>query len=239
MKRLTVFQSALARRVAARCCVLLTMMGGAALAQTTGTVNPNPAPAEPAVKQDVPPGGCMPIGLTASGEIVFPIQCKEFIDRERGKAVEQLCRLQPGSPPQRMRNPPPNRSPPWCKRSRPPGNRKPGLRRKTRHRRSASRPTNRLKPPPCHSAPTPIRASAPRVPRAARTTGPMMRSREPTGAMTEGVVPADPFGRFPPRAPPGVTGQSRRRGGGVKRGTRRLFAGGKPSLVRNNGIYVR
>jgi BA14K-like protein len=51
-------------------------------------VNPSPAPAEPSVKEDVPPGGCMPIGLTASGEIVFPIQCKEFIELKRGKAVE-------------------------------------------------------------------------------------------------------------------------------------------------------
>ena len=41
------------------------------------------------LKEDVPPGGCMPIGLTASGEIVFPIQCKEFIERQRGKAVER------------------------------------------------------------------------------------------------------------------------------------------------------
>src|ERR1700736_764815 len=39
-------------------------------------------------QEDVPPGGCMPIGLTASGEVVFPIQCKEFIERQRGKAVE-------------------------------------------------------------------------------------------------------------------------------------------------------
>ena len=31
----------------------------------------------------------MPIGLTASGEIVFPIQCKEFIERQRGQAVER------------------------------------------------------------------------------------------------------------------------------------------------------
>ena len=69
--------------------LLLTVMSGAALAQTTGTVNPSPAPAEPSVKEDVPPGGCMPIGLTASGEIVFPIQCKEFIERQRGNAVEQ------------------------------------------------------------------------------------------------------------------------------------------------------
>jgi hypothetical protein len=69
--------------------LLLTVMSGAALAQTTGTVNQSPAPAEPSVKEDVPPGGCMPIGLTASGEIVFPIQCKELIERQRGKAVEQ------------------------------------------------------------------------------------------------------------------------------------------------------
>jgi hypothetical protein len=69
--------------------LLLSVMSAAALAQTTGTVNPNSAPAEPPVKEDVPPGGCMPIGLTASGEIVFPIQCRELIERQRGKAVEQ------------------------------------------------------------------------------------------------------------------------------------------------------
>jgi hypothetical protein len=40
------------------------------------------------VKEDVPPGGCMPIGMTASGEMVFPIQCKEIIDLERGRDVE-------------------------------------------------------------------------------------------------------------------------------------------------------
>jgi hypothetical protein len=68
---------------------LLTVTSGAAFAQTTGAVDPSPAPAEPSVKEDVPPGGCMPIGLTASGEIVFPIQCKEFIQRQRGEAVEQ------------------------------------------------------------------------------------------------------------------------------------------------------
>jgi hypothetical protein len=31
----------------------------------------------------------MPIGLTASGEIVFPIQCRELIERSRGTAVEK------------------------------------------------------------------------------------------------------------------------------------------------------
>jgi len=69
--------------------LLLSVMSGAALAQTTGTVNPSGTPAESSAKEDVPPGGCMPIGLTASGEIVFPIQCRELIERQRGKAVEQ------------------------------------------------------------------------------------------------------------------------------------------------------
>src|SRR4051812_15043072 len=78
--------------------LLLTAMSGAALAQTTGTVDPSPAPAEPSVEEEVPPGGCMPIGLTASGEIVFPIQCKEFIERQRGRAVEQRPTAVEGRP---------------------------------------------------------------------------------------------------------------------------------------------
>jgi hypothetical protein len=72
-------------------CLLppLLLTSVAALAQTTGTVNPSSAPADASAKEDVPPGGCMPIGLTASGEIVFPIQCRELIERERGKTMEQ------------------------------------------------------------------------------------------------------------------------------------------------------
>jgi hypothetical protein len=98
MTCLSALSNAPLRRIALHCCVLLTVTGGAALAQTTGTVNPGPAPAEPAAKADVPLGGCMPIGLTASGEIVFPIQCKEFIDRERGKTVEQTPPPAAGKP---------------------------------------------------------------------------------------------------------------------------------------------
>jgi outer membrane biosynthesis protein TonB len=64
--------------------LLFAVMSSAALAQTTGTLNPSPAPAQPSVNQDVPPGGCMPIGLTASGEIVFPIQCRGIIEQQRG-----------------------------------------------------------------------------------------------------------------------------------------------------------
>jgi hypothetical protein len=69
--------------------LLFSVMSSVAFAQTTGTVNPSAMPAESSGKEDVPPGGCMPIGLTASGEIVFPIQCRELIERQRGKAVEQ------------------------------------------------------------------------------------------------------------------------------------------------------
>jgi BA14K-like protein len=65
----------------------LTLISSAAVGQTTGSLNPNP-PVTPTAKEDVPPGGCMPIGLTASGEMVFPIQCAVIIERERG-TVEQ------------------------------------------------------------------------------------------------------------------------------------------------------
>jgi|SRR5665213_1712554 len=69
--------------------LLLFLMSGAGFAQTTGTVNPSASSADSPPKEDVPPGGCMPIGMTASGEIVFPIQCRKLIERERGKIVEQ------------------------------------------------------------------------------------------------------------------------------------------------------
>src|SRR5258705_11392351 len=78
--------------------LLLTVTSGAAFAQTTVTVDPSPSPAEPSMKEDVPPGGCMPIGLTASGEIVFPIQCKEFIERQRGQAEERKPAALAGRP---------------------------------------------------------------------------------------------------------------------------------------------
>ena len=57
---------------------------GAALAQVTGTVNPTPSP-----NDDVPAGGCMPMGITASGEVVFPFQCKAFLEQHRGKDANQ------------------------------------------------------------------------------------------------------------------------------------------------------
>jgi hypothetical protein len=70
------------------CCVLLMLTSGVALAQTNSPADSNPASAESSAKNDdMPPGGCKPIGLTVSGEVVFPLQCKEFIERQR--AVNQ------------------------------------------------------------------------------------------------------------------------------------------------------
>jgi hypothetical protein len=69
-------------------CALFATMSGTAPAQTTGALDPSPASADPS-KGGVPPGGCMPIGLTASGEIVFPILCKEFIEQHRESDTAQ------------------------------------------------------------------------------------------------------------------------------------------------------
>jgi hypothetical protein len=83
MKRLWALQTGLACRAGGLWCIVVTVMNGAALAQTTGMLNPSPIPQEPSAMEEPPPGGCMPIGLTASGEIVFPFQCKAFIERQR------------------------------------------------------------------------------------------------------------------------------------------------------------
>jgi hypothetical protein len=88
MKRFFAHQTGVARQSVVLGCILLMVTGGPLFAQTTGSVNPGPDAAETlAKKDDPPPGGCMPIGVTVSGEVVFPFQCKEFI--ERLKAADQ------------------------------------------------------------------------------------------------------------------------------------------------------
>jgi hypothetical protein len=45
---------------------------------------------DPASKTEEPaPGACLPIGVTASGEVVFPLSCKDFLDRTKGVAGGQ------------------------------------------------------------------------------------------------------------------------------------------------------
>ena len=49
----------------------------------------------------VPAGGCMPIGLTARGDLVFPMQCRELIERERGPIAEEKKQIsEPRSQPE-------------------------------------------------------------------------------------------------------------------------------------------
>ena len=66
----------------------LAFASGVACAQTTDAITQVPAH-QPVNRTEVPPGGCMPLGVTASGEIVFPFQCKEFIEQHRGADPEQ------------------------------------------------------------------------------------------------------------------------------------------------------
>jgi hypothetical protein len=65
--------------------LLFSFASSAALAQTTGATDPT-AP-KPTMSEDVPPGGCMPIGVTAAGEMVFPLACREFLERIRGETA--------------------------------------------------------------------------------------------------------------------------------------------------------
>jgi hypothetical protein len=52
--------------------------------------------------EGVSPGACMPIGLTAQGELVFPMQCQELIEQHRGPVASQdpvATNSIPASPP--------------------------------------------------------------------------------------------------------------------------------------------
>jgi hypothetical protein len=54
---------------------------------TTGSEDNTKVPANKA--EDVPPGGCTPIGLTAQGQLVFPMQCQVLLERHRGSVAPQ------------------------------------------------------------------------------------------------------------------------------------------------------
>lgn len=85
MKRLLALPIGFASRICALCSVLLMLTSAAALAQSADAANPPPTPTQPSVKDEAT-GGCEPIGLTASGEIVFPFRCKDVVERQRAAA---------------------------------------------------------------------------------------------------------------------------------------------------------
>jgi hypothetical protein len=83
------------------CFAILTSSSGTVRAQITGTVTPGPVAAESAEKQDIPaPGGCMPIGITVSGEVVFPLQCQDFIERQKALKPPATAEDKPATTPQ-------------------------------------------------------------------------------------------------------------------------------------------
>src|SRR4030081_1012345 len=72
------------------CCILV--VATAAIAQTSSEpaeCDQRSTRAERSPADKVPAGGCMPIGLTARGDLVFPMQCRELIERERGPIPEE------------------------------------------------------------------------------------------------------------------------------------------------------
>ena len=75
------------------CCI--SLVGPAAIAQTRSEpakLDQRNTQPESASTDSVPAGGCMPIGLTARGDLVFPLQCRELIERERGPISEDQTR---------------------------------------------------------------------------------------------------------------------------------------------------
>ena len=71
----------------------ISLLAASAVAQPvnkpTNGMELRSAQAEVSKPDNVPAGGCMPIGLTARGDLVFPMQCRELIERERGPVPEQ------------------------------------------------------------------------------------------------------------------------------------------------------
>lgn len=75
------------------CCI--SLVGTATIAQTRSEpakLDQRNSQPEGASADGVPAGGCMPIGLTARGDLVFPLQCRELIERERGPISEEQTR---------------------------------------------------------------------------------------------------------------------------------------------------
>ena len=93
MTRLSAHPIGFASRISALCSVLLMLTGAAARAQSADPAAAPPAPTQPSV-QDQGSGDCEPIGLTASGEIVFPFRCKDMVERQRA-AVTKLSEPKP------------------------------------------------------------------------------------------------------------------------------------------------
>jgi hypothetical protein len=93
-------------------CVVLLGTGTWAQAQDdliTGSVpaRTDGAQTETPRSDNVPAGGCMPIGLTAKGDMVFPMQCRELLEQQRGPVAADAPTALPAAPVQSAAAPPP------------------------------------------------------------------------------------------------------------------------------------
>jgi hypothetical protein len=64
--------------ISALCCLIVALSNSVAFAQA----GPNAAQTFPE-KDQTQPGTCKPIGMTASGELVFPLDCWDFVARQK------------------------------------------------------------------------------------------------------------------------------------------------------------
>jgi len=76
----------------------------AARAEDASTRSLQFAQAAPSKAEHQPVGACTPIGLTANGDIVFPWECRETIERQRGPISISLPNP-PNGPPSREPSP--------------------------------------------------------------------------------------------------------------------------------------
>ena len=84
MTCLLALPTGLGSRICALGFVVVMLTGAAAFAQSADPATP--APAQPSAQNEA--GGCEPIGLTASGEIVFPFRCKDMVERQRAAVTK-------------------------------------------------------------------------------------------------------------------------------------------------------
>jgi hypothetical protein len=75
-----------------------------AFAQITGSFNqvgvattPSARDAAPSAEDEPPPGGCMPIGVTSSGDVVFPFLCKNFIEQHKASGDRPAAAAKPAA----------------------------------------------------------------------------------------------------------------------------------------------
>src|SRR5215510_3172977 len=83
MKGSSTDRPAFVRRSGALCGLFLLVTSSAAVSQTSGLSDQTPPAAESPAKDEPAPGACKPIGLTVSGEVVFPLECRDFIERQK------------------------------------------------------------------------------------------------------------------------------------------------------------